>query len=470
MALVQNAPSNVNAVKRQKTVATPSAPSQLLRFEGHLHLRQRLVLATISGRPVRIDKIRLADDEYPGLADYEVSFLRLMEKVTNGSTLEISYTGTSLLYKPGVITGGKISHDCPNSRAIGYFLEPMIALAPFAKVPFHLTLNGITNDNVDICVDTLRTVTLPTLAKFLPTVESQIPLDLKITKRGAPPSGGGQILFQCPAIKSLKAGVTLTDPGLGVKRIRGIAYATRISPQMANRVVDAARSLLSRYIPDVYLYTDVYKGAESGKGPGYGVSLVAETTTSVLYSSECAYQPRKKAVQEMLKEGDEIPGLSLGSGALDTKDAGDADEDELVVGAAAKPPVSTATQDGILGHLQNDYTFPTPEDLGIRAARLLLTEIRKGGCVDSVSQWLAILMLALSPEDVGKVRVGTLTPMAVQYLRDLKQFLGVVFKIAEEPAEDPVDEEGNTRYTSLKGGVVLTCLGTGYVNVNKNVT
>ncbi|KAI9342380.1 RNA 3'-terminal phosphate cyclase domain-containing protein [Obelidium mucronatum] len=381
------------------TSSSTSGPNpSILRFEGHLHLRQRLLLATISGRTVRIDKIRQNEDEFPGLADYEVSFLRLLEKLTNGSHLEISYTGSSLLYKPGVITGGKITHDCPPSRAIGYFLEPLIAIAPFAKVAFHLTLNGITNDNVDICVDTLRTVTLPTLKKFLPSIEtSNAPLDLKITKRGAPPLGGGQVIFQCPIIKSLKPGVLLTDPGLGVKRIRGIAYATRISPQMANRVVDSARSLLSRYIPDVYLYTDVYKGAESGKGPGYGVSLVAETTTGVLYSAEW-----------------------------------------------------------IVGHLQNDYTFPTPEDLGIRAARVLLTEIRKGGCVDANSQWLAILLLALGPEDVGKVRVGTLTPFSIQLLRDLKQFLGVVFKIGEEPQEE--------------GTVVLTCLGTGYVNVNKNVT
>ncbi|KAI8614943.1 18S rRNA biogenesis protein [Chytriomyces sp. MP71] len=396
--------------KKSKTVLTPN----LLRFEGHCHLRQRLLLATLAQRPVRIDKIRAENDEFPGLADYEVSFLRLLEKCTNGSTLEISYTGTSLLYKPGVIMGGRIVHDCPDSRAIGYFLEPLIALAPFAKIAFHLTLNGITNDNVDVCVDTLRTVTLPTLKKFLPETDSlttPIPLDLKITKRGAPPLGGGQVVFQCPVIKSLRAGLALTDPGLGVKRIRGIAYATRISPQMANRVVDAARSLLSRYIPDVYLYTDVYKGGESGKCPGYGVSLVAETTAGTLYSAEW-----------------------------------------------------------ILAHLQNDYTFPTPEDLGVRAARLLLTEIRKGGCVDSVSQWLAILMLALGPEDVGKVRVGSLTPLAIQYLRDIKAFLGVVFKVSEESLPDPVDQEGIKRYTSLKGTVVLTCLGSGYVNVNKNVT
>ncbi|CAG8609653.1 4601_t:CDS:2, partial [Ambispora leptoticha] len=118
-----------------------------------------------SGKTVKIDKIR-SDDENPGLRDFEASFLRLLEKVTNGSVIEISYTGTSVLYKPGVITGGKISHDCGTARAIGYYLEPMIAIAPFAKSPFNLTLSGITNDNVDVSVDLIRTVTLLQLRRF----------------------------------------------------------------------------------------------------------------------------------------------------------------------------------------------------------------------------------------------------------------------------------------------------------------
>ena len=64
----------------------------------------------------------------------------------------LSSSGTSILYRPGVIIGGKIQHDCPSSRAIGYFLEPMVALAPFAKIACQLTLSGITNDNVDLSV------------------------------------------------------------------------------------------------------------------------------------------------------------------------------------------------------------------------------------------------------------------------------------------------------------------------------
>jgi len=54
--------------------------------------------------------------------DYEVSFLRLMEKVTNGCTVEINETGTNVVYRPGVIVGGEeIIHDCGLARGFLFF-------------------------------------------------------------------------------------------------------------------------------------------------------------------------------------------------------------------------------------------------------------------------------------------------------------------------------------------------------------
>lgn len=121
----------------------------MLRFQGAEHFRQRLVCSTLSGKAIRIDSIR-ADDESPGLRDYEASLLRLLEKATDGCVIEINetgvcrpptpvtsphagatlqyalypHTGTSLRYKPGIILGGVgLEHDCCPARGIGYYLE-----------------------------------------------------------------------------------------------------------------------------------------------------------------------------------------------------------------------------------------------------------------------------------------------------------------------------------------------------------
>lgn len=57
-----------------------------------------------------------------------------------------------LTYVPGVILGGRVEHDCNNERSVGYYLEGVMALAPFAKAPFHLILRGVTNNKKDSSV------------------------------------------------------------------------------------------------------------------------------------------------------------------------------------------------------------------------------------------------------------------------------------------------------------------------------
>ncbi|KAF9052934.1 18S rRNA biogenesis protein [Panaeolus papilionaceus] len=259
-------------------------PPSLVHFHGHQYLRDRLVLSILSGKPVRIDKIR-SHDKNPGLRDYEVSLLRLLEKVTNGTIIDISVTGTAILLKPGVITGGPIQHECPLSRSMGYFLEPIIKLAPFSKKPMQLTLKGVTSDENDLSADIIRTVTLPHLQLF----GVSDGLELRIKKRGSPPLGGGEVQFLCPIVKQVKT-LNFVEPGK-VKRIRGIAHAVRVNPQFSNRMIEASRSILNRYIPDIYLYSDVYKGEESGKSPGYALTLLAESTTSAIHCAEALSEP-----------------------------------------------------------------------------------------------------------------------------------------------------------------------------------
>ncbi|KAM8963665.1 RNA 3'-terminal phosphate cyclase-like protein isoform 2-T2 [Lycaon pictus] len=257
-----------------------------LSYAGCNFLRQRLVLSTLSGRPVKIRRIRARDDN-PGLRDFEASFIRLLDKVTNGSRIEINQTGTTLYYQPGLLYGGSVEHDCNVLRSIGYYLESLLCLAPFMKHPLRIVLRGVTNDQVDPSVDVLKATALPLLKQFGIDGES---FELKVVRRGMPPGGGGEVFFSCPVRKVLKP-IQLTDPGK-IKRIRGTAYSVRVSPQMANRIVDSARSILNKFIPDIYIYTDHMKGINSGKSPGFGLSLVAETTNGTFLSAELASNPQ----------------------------------------------------------------------------------------------------------------------------------------------------------------------------------
>uniref|UniRef100_A0A1A7YFG5 RNA terminal phosphate cyclase-like 1 n=1 Tax=Iconisemion striatum TaxID=60296 RepID=A0A1A7YFG5_9TELE len=228
-------------------------------YDGCNFVRQRLVLSTLSGKHVKIKNIRSKDDN-PGLRDFEASFVRLLDKVTNGSRIEINQTGTMLFYQPGLLYGGSIEHDCNLQRSIGYYLEALLMLAPFMKTSLKATLRGVTNDPTDPTVDLLKSTALPMMKKFGIDGEG---FDLKVVKRGMAPGGGGEVVFTCPVSRTIRP-VQLTEPGK-IKRIRGVAYSVRVSPQMGNRIVESARSVLNQFLPDIYIYTDHMKGANSGK-------------------------------------------------------------------------------------------------------------------------------------------------------------------------------------------------------------
>ncbi|GAA95220.1 uncharacterized protein L969DRAFT_45658 [Mixia osmundae IAM 14324] len=416
--------------------ASTSLAQDVLQLHGHQNFRHRLVLSLLSQRAIRIENIR-SDASYdePGLRDYEVSFLRLIERISNGTRVEISYTGTAVSMRPGSLQGGQINHTCPLSRSIGWFLEPLIVLGPFCKEPLNLHMHGMTTDGRDSSVDVLRVSTLPHLSMFL---ESADGLEVRIIKRGHPPKGGGEIQFRCPIVRKLKPGFNFVDPGR-ISKIRGIAHSVRVSPQFSNRLVSAARGVLNSYIPDIYIYTDVYRGAESGKSPGYALTLLATSTTAALFSAEatsCTISKTQASPGAILSASRQTNLSSLPTGTSDEKQG---DEDEL------------------------RRSQVTPEDIGQRAAHALLDEISRQGCIDRGHEWLVCLLMSLSGEDVSRVKIaGPMDPLLVQFLRDLRDFFGVTFKIrsvdAMSQSDDPVHPAEE---------LYLSCVGIGYTNVAK---
>lgn len=352
------------------------------KLKGSQNFRQRLILATLSATPIIIKDIR-ANDMFPGLRLHEVSLLRLLEKISDDCVVKINETGTMVQYKPGTLMGGRhLVHYCGESRAIGYFLEPLLVLGLFSKKPLSIRLKGITNDSKDPSVDTFRSTTLPLLKQFGVPSEG---LELKIESRGAPPHGGGDVLLSIPNIQSLTA-VTWIDEGM-VKRIRGVTFSTRVSSQFENTMIHAARGIFNHLLPDVHIFTDHKAGPQAGNSPGYGISLVAETTSGCFISADTAVSYAR------------------------VEDGGVEDEKAELM---------------------------SPEDVGEQIASVLLQEIEQGGVVDTTHQGLLFLLCALCGQDVSKIRVGKLIPHGIEVLRLIRDFLGVKFVIKPDPSTGTV--------------------------------
>lgn len=89
-----------------------------LNFKGSHHMKQKLILATISGKSMKISDIR---KETNGIQEFEVNVIRLIDKLTNGTMIKIKPSGTEIEFIPGILHGGKIEHQCCLEKSIGEF-------------------------------------------------------------------------------------------------------------------------------------------------------------------------------------------------------------------------------------------------------------------------------------------------------------------------------------------------------------
>ena len=126
------------------------------------------------------------------MKDYELSLLKLVEKLTNGSVVNINKSGTRLIFRLGIIDcndGLAVEHDCHLDRNITYYLEVVVPLAVFGKTIMNLTFKGNTDDNLSYTIASVKSAWNHHLKLF----GAGNSLDITVSKRGYAPLGGGVV-------------------------------------------------------------------------------------------------------------------------------------------------------------------------------------------------------------------------------------------------------------------------------------
>ncbi|KAH9282245.1 RNA 3'-terminal phosphate cyclase-like protein [Echinococcus granulosus] len=410
--------------------------------DGPVGFRQKILLSVISNRPIRIKNIR-SKSKNPGVTSAEVDYLKLINELSNGAIVKVNDTGCNVFFSPGTLIGGEVEFTCSAERGLGYYLEPVVLLCSFTKVPLILTLNGVTNNRIDPSVDVIMQSWLPFLKKFLPPASAS-GLKMEIKKRGVPPKGGGKIIFTSKPANFLSP-IQLFTPGK-VYRIRGVSWTCRVSPGIASQLMHGAKQLLNSFLSDVYINLDQRRREVAGGSSGFGMVLWAETKEGVFYTAEVC-------------------------------SAAESD-------AAAPAPI-------------------VPSELGFEAASRLLDQIYLGGCVDESLQSTALSLMAFEGgRNASQLLISDPTPHTVQTLRLLRKVIGVTFdltyadrmKLNEEEEEEEeeeekekekkkeigLEEENTSRMddseeakeeASLERPVplVATCFGSGLRNINLSI-
>jgi RNA 3'-terminal phosphate cyclase-like protein len=251
-----------------------------LEFEGSSSFRHHLVCSLLKNQPVTIRGINAHADR-PGLRDFEVNFMKFIDRVSAGSSFEVRDSNSEVTFSPGLILGGVFAHAVPSSRSVIYIAEAALLLLPFAKHASEITFTGCTQSDLDMSPDTIRTVTLRWLRLF--GVDAQ----LRIVRRGAAPDGNGCVILTVANVRRLRAASAI-ERGK-IRRVRGICFSSNVAPDLPKQAATAAKGLLLNLLPDIYVVTDNFvspPGHRTAGTNGYGLLLVAESTAATCVLSQ----------------------------------------------------------------------------------------------------------------------------------------------------------------------------------------
>ena len=100
------------------------------KIPGSNYFRLKIAYSLLLNKPIEICNIR-EDSITPGLTEYEISFLKLINAITNGTKFEINKTGTTVRFTPGTITnnyGDEFTFETDPSRAVTHYAEGLIPI------------------------------------------------------------------------------------------------------------------------------------------------------------------------------------------------------------------------------------------------------------------------------------------------------------------------------------------------------
>jgi RNA 3'-terminal phosphate cyclase (ATP) len=208
-------------------------------------LRTALALAAVTGRAIRIEKIR-AGRKSPGLAAQHLTGVRAAAAVCNARLTGDELGSQTLTFAPGSLPqAGDYVFDVAEARAGGSAgattLVLQTILLPLALVAGDstVTLRGGTHVAWSPPFDYVHDVWLPALARM------GLSATLELVSWGWYPLGQGEIWG---TIQGLGTGLkpsplTLVERG-ALRRVRGRAVAANLPSHIPQRMADRARSLL----------------------------------------------------------------------------------------------------------------------------------------------------------------------------------------------------------------------------------
>ena len=226
-------------------------------------LRTAVALSVITGKPVRITRIR-ANRSNPGLRPQHLHGILALEELSDARVKGARVGSTELEFIPGKARPKHIRVPIKTAGSITLVLQALLPAMAFTGGSFEVT--GGTDVPWSPPVDYLKHVTLFALERM------GFGASIEIKRRGHYPKGGGLVTGRVEPWEERKPLIALEWEK--IECFAGISHATNLPPHVAERQAKAAEDRLRElYSAPVEIKREISRSL----GPGSGIVVWAET-------------------------------------------------------------------------------------------------------------------------------------------------------------------------------------------------
>ena len=224
-------------------------------------LRTALALSLITGRPLKIEKIR-AGREKPGLQRQHLAAVRAAREISGAHVGGAQLGSSAIDFAPGLVAGGDYSFAVGSAGSVTLVLQTVLPALMLAPQPSQLTLEGGTHNPGAPPADFLERVFLPLLNRMGPTVSATL------EKYGFYPAGGGRLHVHIQPAEKLER-LDLPERGT-LRKTTVTAIVSGLPKSIGQREVE--------FLRDKFPPENLHATVRQVPGPGPGNAVFIELT------------------------------------------------------------------------------------------------------------------------------------------------------------------------------------------------
>jgi RNA 3'-terminal phosphate cyclase (ATP) len=199
-------------------------------------LRTALALATVTGKPFQIEKIR-AGRPKPGLLRQHLTAVNAAAEISGAAVSGVELGSGALTFTPGQVRAGEFAFAVGTAGSATLVLQTVLPALLTAPAPSRLVLDGGTHNPTAPPFDFLTKSFLPLINRMGPTVTAEL------ERPGFYPAGGGRFTVSIAPVPRVLP-LDLVERG-AIRDLRARAIVANLPRSIGEREVKVIGKLLS---------------------------------------------------------------------------------------------------------------------------------------------------------------------------------------------------------------------------------